>query len=203
MRRYLLSFAILLNLASPALAAQARNAGPPAASPREVVERLWAMAMRGELLTEEGWNRVAGLFTVPQARASNAPILVVSNYYGVNSDQRTASTADVQMEYVNCGQIDRQLRYSPAPKTGALKTSFGYRLISVPTYINMYGADGKTVVERKPTGATAWQIEGPPPPPWTTVNTAIRYVLEMRDKATDPVVKKNADATLAKLRTLH
>lgn len=183
--------------------AQIKYAGPPAASPREVVERLWAMAMRGELLTQEGWNRASGFFTIPQPRPNNARILVVSNYYRINSDQRSATTADVQMEYVNCGQIDRQLRYSPPPKTQAYKTSFGYRLISVPTYINMYGADGKTLVEKKPTGATAWQIEGPPPLPWTTVNTAIRYVLEMRDKATDPVAKKNADATMAKLRTLH
>ena len=202
MTRYLWSFSILLALSSVA-SAQTKYAGPPAPSPRDVVERLWSMAMRGELLTQEGWNRAAGFFTIPQPRPNNTPILVVSNYYGVNSEQRTESTADVQMEYADCGQIDRQLRYSPPPKTRAYKTAFGYHLVCVPTYMMMYGSDGKTLLEKKPTGATAWQIEGRPPLPWTTVNTAIRYVLEMRDKATDPVAKKNADTTLAKLRTLH
>jgi hypothetical protein len=35
------------------------------------------------------------------------------------------------------------------------------------------------------------------------VNTAIRYVLEKREKATDPVIRKNADETLARLLKLH
>lgn len=166
------------------------------------------MATSGEQLTSEGWNRASALFTVPQPHPTSKPILVVSNYYGINLVDLKDDSAKVQMEYIDYGSIDSALRYSPAQKTQAYKTSFGYRLIRVPMYVMMYGSDGKTLVEKKPTGATAWRIEGPqtqgpPPLPWTTVNTAIRYVLEMRDKTTDPAIKKNANHTLAKLMTLH
>jgi len=46
-------------------------------------------------------------------------------------------------------------------------------------------------------------IEGPPAPPFATVTAAIRYVLEMSRKTTDPVVKKNADETLTELLKRH
>jgi hypothetical protein len=42
-----------------------------------------------------------------------------------------------------------------------------------------------------------------PGSPWTTVNTAIRYVPEMRTKTADPGIEKNADQTLAELMKLH
>ena len=48
------------------------------------------------------------------------------------------------------------------------------------------------------------RIEGSPLwPPWTTVNTAIRYVLEQKAKATDAAVKKNADETIEAMLALH
>ena len=53
------------------------------------------------------------------------------------------------------------------------------------------------------TGPAAWQIEKTPALAWTTVNTAIRYVLEMRIKTNDPSIKKNADETLEKLLKRH
>jgi len=34
---------------------------------------------------------------------------------------------------------------------------------------------------------------------WTTLNTAIRYVLEKRKAMSDPIARKNADQTLSKL----
>jgi hypothetical protein len=63
----------------------------------------------------------------------------------------------------------------------------------------MYGSDGKTLVEKRPTGAGVWLIKGTQAPPLTTVNTAVRYVLEMREKTTDQATKENASQTLAQL----
>lgn len=63
----------------------------------------------------------------------------------------------------------------------------------------MFGPDGKTVLKQMVGPQLEWQISGAQPPPWTTVNTAIRYVLEKRGETTDPVVKKNADMTLTTL----
>ena len=73
----------------------------------------------------------------------------------------------------------------------------------VSGYDMTYGPDGKTVVSKKPSGTRGWQIDDPRGIPWTTVNTAIRYALEMRNKTTDPALKKNSDDTLAKLLQLH
>jgi phage host-nuclease inhibitor protein Gam len=61
---------------------------------------------------------------------------------------------------------------------------------------------GKTREEKKSTGQVAWRITEPRDFRWTTVNTAIRYVLEKRNKTTDPVIRENADRTIkALLRT--
>jgi hypothetical protein len=65
----------------------------------------------------------------------------------------------------------------------------------------VYGPDGETVV-REMIGPAVWQIEDSPKTTWTTVNTAIRYVLEARSKTSDPILKRNADEIIAKLLRL-
>ena len=61
------------------------------------------------------------------------------------------------------------------------------------------GPDGQKVVKEMKGPALEWQIDGSLEKSWTTVNTAIRYVLEGRSKTTDPATKKNADKTLEAL----
>ena len=200
--RKILFLSIGIALAAIASLAQA-PAGPPEPSPKEVVERLWAMATAGDLLTSDGWKRASGLVTRPGPPPSNKLILVVSNYYGVNRYMSRDSSAEVDMEFEDLGQIDSALRYTPPQKTRAAKTSFAYRLVSVPRRLVLYRPDGKILEEKQIPESKVWQIEGPLPPPWTTVNTAIRYVLETRDKTADPIIQKNADQTLAKLKKLH
>jgi hypothetical protein len=160
------------------------------------------MATQGELLTPDGWSKACGFFTSPTPFAGNKVILVMSNYWGPSyEDMLKEDSTDVEMGYIDMGKIDSALRYTPPPKTEFIKTGFLYHLVAVPAYSMMYLPDGK--VSKKPAGGRFWQIQGSPGPPWTTVNTAIRYVLEMRDKTTDPAIKKNADQTLAKLLRLH
>jgi hypothetical protein len=69
-----------------------------------------------------------------------------------------------------------------------------------PTPFPVFQADGKG--EERP-GSVEWQIREPMGLPWTTVNTAIRYVLEKREKATDSAIRKNADETIARLLKWH
>jgi hypothetical protein len=116
-----------------------------------------------------------------------------------SSNQR----AEVFLGYLDLGKIDSVLRYSDAPEPHYMKMAINYRLVSVPGYSFMYGPDGKTLLYKKPTGKCGWQIEGEPGPQWATVNTALRYVLEARDKAHDEAIRKNADQTLSKLKLLH
>lgn len=56
---------------------------------------------------------------------------------------------------------------------------------------------------KEETGPERWLIDGSDTTEWTTVEAAIRYVTEMRDHATDPLIKKNADRTLAMLNRIH
>ncbi len=111
------------------------------------------------------------------------------------------------MGYFARGEIDSSLRYTPPPKTEFVKTGlsvpYGYSMVTVQAYMMMYGPDGKTLVAKKPVGFRVWVIQRAPGVPRTTVNTAIRYVLETRKKTLDPVIRQNADQTLAKLLALH
>jgi hypothetical protein len=66
----------------------------------------------------------------------------------------------------------------------------------------MYASDGKTLIEKKPS-YPAWQFTDPVGWRWTTVNTAIRYTMEMRAKTSDPEIKKNADKTIGTLMRYH
>jgi hypothetical protein len=101
------------------------------------------------------------------------------------------------------GKIDANLRYTPLPPKQSFKSGRGYDLVAVPAHTLVSVPGTKKPEEKVNTNVTYWKVKGSPHNPWTTVNTAIRYVLEMREKATDPAIKKNADQTIAKLLRLH
>jgi hypothetical protein len=52
-------------------------------------------------------------------------------------------------------------------------------------------------------GPGRWKILDAPADQWITVPAAIRYVTQMHDSTTDPVLRRNADATLRTLRLYH
>jgi hypothetical protein len=172
-------------------------------SQTEVVDEVWRIATQGGLLTAEGWSKACGFFTTPVPFPGDKEFLIVSNDWGPAYDFKKGEGTDIELGYIDRGKIDSALRYTPPPKIEFIKTAFQYYLTTVPAYMMMYGPDGKTLVEKKPVGYRVWQIKGSPGTPWTTVNTAIRYVLEKRAATSDPVIKRNADATLAQLLTLH
>jgi hypothetical protein len=171
-------------------------------SPTELVDGMWRMATQGVLLTQDGWSKLDTLFASSAPFRGNNKILVVSNDWGPPYDYKvTDNHAEVAVGYIDMGTIDSELRYTPPVKTEFVKTAFLYHLSPVPAYSTMYSADGR--VGKKPIGSRAWKIEGSPDVPWTTVNTAIRYVLEARTKTKDPAMKKNADETISKLLRLN
>jgi len=174
--------------------------------PAEVVRGLWDMAARGELLSEKGWTEASYLFTKPNPFPRTGVIQIFSDYFGVNAVSVDGKTATVDMECANLGDIDAALRFksaSPLPPN-VMKASLRYRLALVPDYILEYGLDGRTLLrKREIPGKFHWEIEDPLLTPWVTVNSAIRYVLEARNRTSDPLIKKNADETLRQLLRLH
>lgn len=173
-------------------------------SPKDVVERLWKLGTEGELLTPDGWNRASGLFVKHEAFPANGSVRIVSNNWGVDHSSVTGDTAEVDMGYTDAGTIDASLKYSPPPKTGFYKTAMVFHLVFAPTHWTMFKSDGKEITGKEErAGPMEWQIREPAVLPWTTVNTAVRYVFEKREKAIDPTIRKNADETLGRLLKLH
>lgn len=156
------------------------------------------MATAGELLTPEGWQDASGLFTQP-LQPPKPGIGVVSNIWGTSPPEKFAGQDNVVI--VGCwhwGTIDSALRFTPAPKTDAVKEGEGYHLVFARTPVRTL-VNGRLVQSDKTVPQMRWQIDHPIETRFTTVNTAIRYILEERDKSTDLSIKQNADKTLATL----
>jgi len=196
--------AVLLVLASSGLRAQRPVAWPASTnSATETVELLWISASAGDLLTSTGWLSASGLFTDPLP-PPKAGVRVMSNYWGPPGALRKLgdNAVDVLVGCWHLGTIDAALRFAPAPKTDAVKESELYHLVFAPTHGRTF-ENGKILQSEDRGYPPRWQISRPLDMPFTTVNTAIRYVLEKREKTSDPVIKKNADKTLAALLRLH
>jgi len=199
---------LLVTLMTACLFAQTTNDPEQGSEPikgksrTETVDEVWRLATQGELLSREGWSKVAGYFTTPAPFPGTKLIQIMSNDWGP-AHEFPSKPGDVELGYIEIGTIDSHLQFKPAPETEFVKTAFSYHMVAAPAYMMMYGPDGKTLVEKKPVGYRVWQIQGSLDTPWTTINTAIRYVLERRDRTTDPTLKKNADKTIAELLKHH
>lgn len=198
----LTSCTILLLLATTPTVPQSPAQGSRK-SPRDIVEQLWRLATAGEVLTTEGWGRVAGFFEHPAPYPGNNVVYIISNSFGP-ADQRMLkeNTAEVIRVFEPAGQIDAAMRYTPPQDTRAIKTGTLYHLAYLQTHWPMYKPDGKTL-DREMPGPMEWQIEDAPGPPFTTVNTAIRYVLETRAKTADPDRAFGHRQHLAKTLIIH
>lgn len=167
-------------------------------TPIAVIESLWTSGTAGDLLTDEGKSDIAHLFAKPNPGFSHNTIKVVDNDWAIQSSTGAGEKALVVVGYADAGSIDSELRYVPAKPTNTFKVSVQYSLVHNPV---------KSTTPNVETGgslpASNWQIEGSPEVfpgiPWATVNAAVRYVLEMRDKTASPVIRKNADRTLTEL----
>lgn len=201
MTRLFAIFVLLMLAVSPL---QAQHQPFPVAPPDAIVNYLWTKATTGELLTAKGTNDEADFYLDPGSVSKDKSFRVVSNFWGVSleRDRTTNNTAEVLVEYWPAGKIDSQLRYTPPAPSPYFKFDMGYKLTLTPIYMTHLGLDGKTVVSKEPTGDYRWLINGPQQPRFATTNAAIRYVLEMRSIAKDPVIKQNADKTLAILLRL-
>lgn len=172
-------------------------------TPAEVVDELWRLATQGQLLTPQGWKRAGQLCTDPTSFTQAKVIFIVSNEWGpAFQHSATPESAGVTVGFNPLGSIDTNLHYTPEAKSEYIKFGVAYNVVPVPTYTMMYGADGKTLIEKRPNGTRVWRIKGSQGRAFTTVNTAIRYLLEQREKTRDAVVRKNADETLRILMRL-
>jgi hypothetical protein len=104
--------------------------------------------------------------------------------------------AEVTVTYRELGRIDSSLRYSPSdPRIPKVVRRYQLIHAAAPT------GTGESTAEIP--GPRGWRIQNPPAFVLIGINAAIQHVNQMRDSATSPIQKKNADTTLGQLKRLH
>lgn len=139
---------------------------------------------------------VSSLFVTPSGPHWDK-ITVVKDFV-VSPPDLKGSKAVFYVEYIALGQIDRAratLRHSPLPR---LKVRAGFNVILVDND-SQTGTPGNRSGDSK---AASWRTGGSPPEPHLTIDAAILYITKMRDDSSEGKTKKNADRTLAWLKSV-
>jgi hypothetical protein len=199
--KHLLPTSMILLLCSATLAQQ--PSGCQGKEPREVVEKYWRAATRGEFLSKDGWAKQAGFFSGSPSPNSGV-IYVISDDWEVGPVTATGNRAQVIVDVEPEGQIDSSLHYTAPSRTDAVKQGTLNRLTCAPTRYTDFKVENNELTPNKTVeGPSAWQLEGSPKDVLATVNAAIRHVLEIQRTTKDPLIRKNADETLSQLLRLH
>jgi hypothetical protein len=180
-----------------------QGAVAPVESSARVMHRFAEVETHGKGLTPDGWPELAGFFVKPPKRHWDK-ILIVGDFQ-IDDSSIEGDRASLAATYVPAGELDSSLRLlneeeveNSAPLSSACCTEdLDYTLVFSEKHWET-SPDGESTKES--TGPAAWRIEEYPPEPWITIDTAIRYVTQMRENSTDPVIKKNAEQTLAILK---
>lgn len=194
--KHILTISFLAALAAPSILSQSQP--QETKSPKEVVEEFWKFEAEGGGLTPDGWREAATFFVRPGPPQQRKIIGVIFKKYSVDQAWVKGDRAEIHVGYDDAGEIDNSLRFSLPQQDPRFeyKTTVVHHLVRTDRQWEI-GPDG--VTEKEVSGPLAWRIEGPTGDPFVTVDTAIRYVRDRRNKTTDPNIRKNAEATLAKL----
>jgi hypothetical protein len=166
----------------------------------QVVVHFEKLVANGAFLTPQGWKMAGALFAQwgPFPRAGEVSLTTVGGSVGetrVSDDQ-----AQVETKWTDdLGKIDSTLRFKP-PEIRSDMTSYVFHLVYTNKHRDI-GANGETI--REATGPWEWKIDGPVTTRWATVDRAIEYVEQMRDESDDPMIRQNADKTIAALKRLR
>jgi hypothetical protein len=195
------TFKLITSMVILTFAAQfvfAQSLGESEKNARDVVEQFCKMDWEGKLLTSEGDEATAKLLITPHRSHQDQEIDVVDSYVVLGPNMQ-GRNAHFNVDYRLWGQIDSSLRFAREEgeiPNKPIKDRESYDLVFTNRY-NDFGEGGPKAVVR---GPLTWRIGITPSRPRVGVDAAIRYVAEMRDHANDPVIKENADKTIAALK---
>jgi hypothetical protein len=186
---------VVLLLAPTILSAQApQSSGKPTELVVVEYERLVA---NGAFLTPEGWKKAGKLFEQSNAYPPDGEILLMGTGGNLGEDWVKGNEAQVETKWTDdLGTIDSALRFKP-PNPYVTMTSYVFRLVYTNKHRDI-GRNGETV--RESTGPWEWKIAEPQTHRVATPVRAIEYLTLMRDKTDKPIIKKNADKTIAALK---
>jgi hypothetical protein len=153
--------------------------------------------VQGALLTPEGWKKAGQLFTESKPYPANGTIYLWSPGI-VGEDWVKGEDALVETKWDDEeGSIDSSLRYTPPESVDIIGTLFRLRL-SFP----LRDATTSTDTTTRTVDSPEWKLTGPLQRRVASVQQAITYVTRKRNEATDPVIRKNADKTIATLKAI-
>ena len=191
---------ILFLSLSPAIA-QAPKAHRAPPKPTElVIRRYEKLVARGAFLTPEGWKKASRLYQRPDPYPRDSEIEVISTGGLIAENWMHGDEAEVETKWDDFfGTIDGALRYKPPPYGRSIMLG---QLFAMVRTLQQGGTD-----ERDKTtgiiGREEWKIKGPQSVRFATIPAAIKYVEEIRDQSKDPVIRENANKTIAALKGLH
>jgi hypothetical protein len=159
---------------------------PGQESPRQVLDTFCEMDAQGKELTAEGWREVRSIFTQPRATPDDR-IIVIRDFV-VSRPAPFKDGVTFYIEYVYVGQLDKK-----GPRFTRLPDPYPRGPVKVRIEYILKQTDGGGKLPK-------WRIDGSPREPHISIDTAIRYVTEIRNGATNPAIVKSADQAIAALK---
>ncbi|MGA2274870.1 MAG: hypothetical protein ABSH00_15035 [Bryobacteraceae bacterium] len=176
-------------------------AGVAKESPSDVAHRFVPME-RGSL--PDQWNQLAGFFVETPRPEWNRVHIVDVVHVGVDTN---GDSSYVWISTNSLGELDSSLRLSNYPSmrlpldTPSASACYGdVRFVFSLVLSDKHWEIAPDGTAKELNGPLAWRIEDASFEPLMTLDTAIRYVRQARDKTTDPVVKMKAARTLTILK---
>ncbi len=195
----LYSIVLVCTLSASGTGAGAQNPKEQLKPTEQLVRRYEKLIAAGDLLTPAGWKRASELFEKSNPYPTSGDIYVVSTGGAVGEDWVKGDRAQVETKWDdNYGTIDSALRYKPPSPSGRIAMGQIFSLIS--THAQPCGSGSGASATATP--AAEWKFEGDLRIRSATIPAAIKYVKQMRDRSTDPAIRKNADKTIAALKRL-
>lgn len=197
MKKRLLTLGLLFVLAASVAAQSSAEQ-----SVKAVLQRYRKMDADGERLTPRGWYKASAFFIKPSPPPQHYVVTVMPGEI-VGKPLVTGNRAEVWVEYYAEGRIDSSARFertlAPTLK-GPIPSRQQYYLLLTDSHWE-FGRNGEATKEVK--GPPEWRIETFESEPRIMIETAIRYLTQLRNKSSDPVIRKNAARSIAALRRLR
>jgi hypothetical protein len=165
--------------------------------PSETLREFCKMDAEGKQLRPDGWYELAAMFVHPRESPGEASVIVIKDFV-VSDAKLTGNKAQLYVEYTELGIIDPSFRLEPPPFTRIMRDL--YSLVLTDT---QWVVKPGSLVASEVKGPLEWKIEDYQRIPHVSIEAAMRYVTELRDKTRDPLIKKNAIESLAKLKKLN
>ncbi len=202
---------LLILISAIGLAVSTVRAQAPTAletTPKEVVQQFYKLETEGRWLAPQHWDELQDLLTNIGPWIPPGPISVLRSYQveDARKDIGYRGTVDYQVEvdYFECGSIDSFLNFTRARGPHGENSAAG-EPVERRTYETLVLTEkfvkSSRSGDKQETGALRWRMSLLAPPA-ISVDAALRWVTEARDRSSDPLIKYNADRTIAILKSL-